>query len=221
VEDAMLSQSKARNGKRHEATSNRRHRLHLRQIEARLSLGRKLAEDLTDVSRLRTLLGFVNGHRLDAALQRMLDVAIEITKADFGNIQLLDPATGTLRIAVQRGFPKEFLSFFEQVHHNQAACGTALRSRSRVIVEDVTNSPVFRENQMIEILLGAGVRAVQSTPLISRAGQPLGMISTHYRNPGRPQERALRLLSVLARSVSDFVEWRCGNRAGNHWHAQK
>jgi len=212
----MLNQSRASNGKRHNATRNCPHRISVGQIESRLSVGKALAEDFVTVNRLLTLLGFFNGHRLDAALQRMLDVAIEITKADFGNIQLVDPATDTLQIVVQRGFRKEFLSFFKQVHHDQAACGTAFRSRSRVIVEDVTDSPVFRDNRMIEVLLGAGVRAVQSTPLIGRAGQPLGMISTHYRTPGGPQEPELTLLNALVRSVSGFVEWRSRNAPDGH-----
>lgn len=203
-----MNQSRASNGNRHNGTGNCRHRLGVGQNEALWSAGKELAEDFITANRLLTLLGFFNGHRLDAALQRMLDLAIEITKADFGTIQLVDPSTGTLQIAVQRGFRKEFLSFFRQVHHNQAACGTAFGSRSRVIVEDVTDSPVFTDNQMIEVLLGAGVRAVQSTPLISRAGQPLGVISTHYRTPGRPQERELTLLNALVRSLSGFVESR-------------
>lgn len=99
----MLNQSRASNGKRHNATRNCPHRISVGQIESRLSVGKALAEDFVTVNRLLTLLGFFNGHRLDAALQRMLDVAIEITKADFGNIQLVDPVTGALRIVTQSG----------------------------------------------------------------------------------------------------------------------
>src|SRR5206468_3618192 len=50
------------------------------------------------------------------------------------------------------------------------------------------------------------IRAVQSTPLVSRSGRLLGMISTHWREPHRPTERAFRLLDVLARQAADLIE---------------
>ena len=38
----------------------------------------------------------------------------------------------------------------------------------------------------LETYRQTGIRAVQSTPLVSRAGRLLGMISTHWRNPHQP-----------------------------------
>src|ERR1700721_914472 len=55
-------------------------------------------------------------------------------------------------------------------------------------------------------MLNAGAYAVQSTPLISRSGQLVGMFSTHYRNPRRPTDRELRLLDVLSRQAADLIE---------------
>jgi PAS domain S-box-containing protein len=52
----------------------------------------------------------------------------------------------------------------------------------------------------------SGIRAVQSTPLISRSGQLLGMISTHWRNPHQPTEFSLRPFDVLARQAADLIE---------------
>lgn len=52
----------------------------------------------------------------------------------------------------------------------------------------------------------SGIRAVQSTPLISRTGGLLGMISTHWREPHEPSEHALRQLDVLARQAADLIE---------------
>jgi signal transduction histidine kinase len=52
----------------------------------------------------------------------------------------------------------------------------------------------------------SGIRAMQSTPLISRSGRLVGMISTHWRRPHRPSERELRLLDVLARQAADLIE---------------
>jgi PAS domain-containing protein len=76
----------------------------------------------------------------------------------------------------------------------------------RVIVEDVTLSPIFAGTPALAVPLAAGVRAVQSTPLVSRSGRPLGMFSTHYRVPRRPDERALGLADLLSRQVADIID---------------
>ena len=36
--------------------------------------------------------------------------------------------------------------------------------------------------------------------------RPLGMFSTHYKTPHRPDNRALRLLDLLARQTADIIE---------------
>ncbi|HUH65433.1 MAG TPA: ATP-binding protein, partial [Syntrophales bacterium] len=84
--------------------------------------------------------------------------------------------------------------------------GTALERGERAIVEDVEHSPIFIGTEALDIQRRAGVRAVQSTPLMSRAGKILGMFSTHYREPHRPDDNALRLLDLLARHATDIIE---------------
>ena len=183
----------------------------LEQIESRSRLRDELALDLSANARVRELTRcFVRHGHLSALLHAALNAAIEVTRADFGNIQLMDPA-GTLRIVVQQGFCPSFLEYFDEVHDGKAACGTPIRMRQRVLVEDVTQSPIFQDARTIEVLLDAGVRSVQSTPLISRGDELLGMLSTHYRVPGRPSDRELRVLDVIARLTGDFIEWKARN----------
>jgi hypothetical protein len=66
----------------------------------------------------------------------------------------------------------------------QAACGAALKGAERITVEDVADSQVFFGTPALEVILDAGARAVQSTPLFYDAGRILRMLSTHYRHPG-------------------------------------
>jgi PAS domain S-box-containing protein len=140
-------------------------------------------------------------------LKNVLDAAIEIMGADKGNVQLLDPVTGALAIAVHRGFEQPFLDFFAHVHPAEAAaCGVALGASTRIIVEDVTKSDVFAGQPSLDVLLAAGVSAVQSTPLVSSSGAVLGMVSTHFVTPHRPDERDLRLMDLLARQAADYLE---------------
>src|SRR5262249_2126082 len=45
-----------------------------------------------------------------------------------------------------------------------------------------------------------------STPLVSRSGVSLGMISTHWKACHRMPEQTLRLLDLLARRAADILE---------------
>jgi PAS domain S-box-containing protein len=167
--------------------------------------------DLDSMTRLRDLgeLCANTNVGLESALQAILDAAIVFTQADKGNIQLVDHKTGSLRIATQRGFDEPFLRFFASVDVGEpAVCGAALKSRGRVVVEDVTESNIFVGQPALDVLLGAGVRAVQSTPLISGGGRVFGMLSTHFSMPHRPSERELRLIDLVARQAADYLNRR-------------
>ena len=142
---------------------------------------------------------------LEATLSEIVDAAIAGSGADFGEIQLIDSSSSALRIAAQRGFPEWWVDFWDSLPEGQGACGAALRRRERVIVEDVEQSPIFT-GPALDMQRRASVRAVQSTPLVSRSGKPLGILSTHYKTPQRPNQNALRFLDLLARQAADALE---------------
>src|SRR5262249_40661123 len=157
--------------------------------------------DLRDMTRLNQLSNRLvrEGSDFDRNLNIIVDTAIAITKADKGNLQLLDPTTDVLTIAAQRGFEAPFLNFFSAVRDDASACAAAMRSSERVIVEDVRGSEIFAGQPSKEVLIDAGVCAVISTPLIATSGNVLGVISTHFAKPHRPPERELHLVHLLAR----------------------
>lgn len=140
-----------------------------------------------------------------ATLSHILQIAIGITGADKGNIQILDPFSHTLSIVVHDGFEEPFLRFFKDVNGREAAaCGTALKQLARVIIPDVRESPIFAGTESLDVLLGAGVQAVQSTPLVAN-GSIVGMISTHYRVPTYPTGERLHFLNELAQIAADYI----------------
>src|ERR1041385_6104730 len=123
------------------------------------------------------------------------------------SMPLLNVNSGILTIETQRGFKQDFLEFFREVSaDDNSACGRALRSGERIIVEDVELDAFFAP--MLHVIRAAGYRAVVSTPLMGRCGKPLGMISTHFRSVHRPSEAELHRLDLYARQASDFIE-RC------------
>jgi PAS domain S-box-containing protein len=142
---------------------------------------------------------------LSEGLHEMLTATIDLLGADMGNIQLLEG--GILRIAVQHGFKPDFLEFFREVTTaDDSACGRALRAGARTLVEDIETDTLYEP--LRRIARAAGYRGVQSTPLMGRDGKPLGMISTHFRSPHRPDEQDLRRLDLYVRQAADFIE-RC------------
>ncbi|MBD0305794.1 MAG: PAS domain S-box protein [Nitrospiraceae bacterium] len=172
----------------------------LRENENRLAVEAKALARLNEASsRLWRMASLSDG------LEEMLAATIDLLGADMGNIQLLEG--GILRIAVQRGFKQDFLDFFGEVStEDDAACGRTLRTGKRTVIEDIETDPPYAP--MRPVARAAGYRAVQSTPLMSRAGKPLGMVSTHFRSPHYPDVQDLRRLDLYVRQAADFID-RC------------
>jgi GAF domain-containing protein len=182
--------------------------LHTKNIE--------LEAEIRDADVLHTLSTlYIEGSDSHSLYQEFVDAAIAITKADKGNIQLLDPSTGKLQIVAHRGFDVPFLKFFEFVDAGEAAaCGTAMKRMERVVIEDVTQSSIFIGSDALEVLLTEGVRSVQSTPLVSRSGKLLGILSTHFSKIHAFSEHELMLVDILARQAADIIE----HEQGQHTH---
>jgi PAS domain S-box-containing protein len=181
----------------------------LRDSEARLfGILEHSAADLKAMRRLNEIgtRCAKDGDDVTGCLQEILNVAVEISVADKGIIQLLDPETGALTMVANSGFEEPFISFFASVEDGESAWRAAMDSHRRVIVEDITNHDLFAGKPSLQTLCDAGVRAVESVPLLSSTGKLLGVISTHFSEPHRPSEQELRLMDLLARQTADYLE---------------
>lgn len=168
----------------------------------------RLAAELHDLQQLYAVTTrLVGDEGLDNLLEDVVHAAVALTHADRGTLQLIDEPTGRLRIAAHVGFEGPFQEFFEAVESHLAASWEAvLANRERVVVTDVQTSPIFASSDMRRLLHDAGVRALQSTPLISRTGRLVGVFSTHFRQPTQPDDDALGRLDLLARQTTDLIE---------------
>jgi chemotaxis methyl-accepting protein methylase/signal transduction histidine kinase len=177
--------------------------------EALVAANEQVSADLRRMSRLHEVATLLAGPGdLRSLLGEIVRAAIEITSADMGNIQLVNE-TGGLTIGAQEGFRQAFSGFIDSVQADSAsAWGAALERHERVIVEDVAQSPMFRDSPSLNILLAAGVRAVQSTPLVGLSGELVGMLSTHSRTATHFAHADLRWLDLLARQAADVIERR-------------
>jgi PAS domain S-box-containing protein len=143
---------------------------------------------------------------------KLVDAAVRIMHSDYASLQMFYPERGTkgeLHLLASYGFSPEAVKFWEWVRaDSHCSCGLALRTGQRVIVPDVKQCHLMADSEDQKALLQAGILAAQSTPLVSRNGALVGMITTHWRTPHEPSERSLRLLDIVARQAADLIETR-------------
>jgi PAS domain S-box-containing protein len=147
------------------------------------------------------------GGNLDVLSERIRDAAMRLTSSDMASIQLLDPNQSELRLLGWKGFHPQSASFWETVDFKSGStCGLAFSTGARVVVPDIETCDFMAGTRDLDEYRRSNIRAVQSTPLLSLSGRLLGMISTHWREPHQPAERALRRLDLLARQAADLIE---------------
>jgi GAF domain-containing protein len=174
-------------------------------------MSRKMARRLYKATRdLRGVTG------VGLLLAKILEGALTLAGADRGNVQLLDRATGSLRIAAQYGFDAEFLDYFAVVDDDRSACGRAARDRAQTVIADVNVDDRFAGHR--DIAAASAFRAVQLRPLIGRTGRLLGVVSTHYPRPYSAPERDLEIMKrygeLAGQIMADHLKIPAHNGAG-------
>ena len=142
--------------------------------------------------------------------EKIIGAAVTIMRSDSASMQIFDPGRGDgggLRLLAFRGLPPRAAEVWEWVDaDSQSTCGIALRTGRRSVDPDIEKSGITAGSRERGICLQAGIRAVQSTPLLSRSSRLVGMLSTHWQRPHDPSERDLRLLDILSRQAADLLE---------------
>jgi PAS domain S-box-containing protein len=138
---------------------------------------------------------------------QILDAAITLMASDAGSLQILAADQTSLILLLWRNFHPDSAAFWQRVTIDAgSACGQALRDNARVVVADIDACEFIAGTQDELEYRRSGIRAVQSTPLRSRSGQPLGMLSTHWRTPHVPTVEDFTFFDVLARQAADLIE---------------
>ena len=172
----------------------------------------KLAAELDAAERLQNVATQLIRTRGTTELyEQILDTAKAILHADFASIQQFYPerGDGELLLLGHRGFSEEAAKRWQWVcSATQTTCGEALRTRQRVVVPDVRLCGFIAGSDDLNGYLDAKIHAAQSTPLLSRSSNLMGMMSTYWREPHELSASELRTLDVLARMAADLMEGR-------------
>lgn len=144
---------------------------------------------------------------------KIVDAAVAITGSQFGTMQILTPLDdpsghgGELRLLASRGLSEEAIGVWQCVTLGaHSSCTQALKTKQRAIITDFETWEEIQGTPDLDAFRAEGIRSAQTTPLFSRAGVHLGMLSTHWVHPHEPSERDLRMLDILARQAADLLE---------------
>jgi len=111
--------------------------------------------------------------------------------AEMATAQVRSKKDNTLLLVGHVGFEAPFLEHFAVVD-DQRASSWGKASVDAVVVEvpDVSDDPLFNGTDSQAVLLDAGSQATTSFPVRDRDGTAVGVVSTHYRSPGRRSPEA-------------------------------
>jgi DNA-binding CsgD family transcriptional regulator len=147
---------------------------------------------------------------LESALNEVLLASIELVGADGGFIRLFDVDSdepGISGFVAHIGIPQDYLDY-----HANLKVPTDPRAREewlkgeRVIVEDIASYPPFQPHRP-ELLISAGYRTMQGSPLMSRNGSScVGMVATCFRRHYTPPPEKFDLLDLYAEIAANVIE---------------
>ncbi|MES2792680.1 MAG: PAS domain S-box protein [Planctomycetota bacterium] len=173
--------------------------------KALLALKDELAVQLADLRRLHEMsVRLSTTLELHPLLDEILSTATAAEGTDMGLLSLCDSDQEGLRVGASLGFNEEYLKQIEFVKPGEGAYGRCYQEHCCIIIEDVDTDPAFEPYR--DVARSAGIKSIHCTPLITRSGRLIGVLSTHFRTPHRPTDREIHLCNLCARQAVDFIE---------------
>ena len=183
-------------------TKAKRAAVNLRRSEQRLTREVAGAKTLQSISTR-----LISESKPGTLYDQVLGAAMELMASDAACLQMLAADDTSLRLLAWTNFHPDCVPFWTRVAAGAGStCSKALSDNQRVVVTDIEACEFMAGTQEQLEYRRAGVRGVQSTPLRSRTGRLLGMLSTHWRTPHTPTEDEFRFFDVLARQAADLIE---------------
>jgi PAS domain S-box-containing protein len=165
----------------------------------------ELTDQLEDATKLLQLSGRLSvSLDLQSVLDEVLASVVALQGADTGVLRLHEPETDELVVAASLGVGEEYLEILGRVPARAGVWGRAFAEGRPFISEDVETDPAFEGFR--QAARAGGYRAVYTSPLITRRGEIIGTLATHFREPRKPSDRELRLIELYALEASDVID---------------
>ena len=172
-----------------------------------------LATDVDVTARLHRLNArLLASSELAPSLMEVLDATIAVQHADFGTLHLYRATPPGLQLICQRDVPEILLNHIQTIDESSdGLIARALTARSRVVVTDVSRDTNFEAIR--PFAAAAGYRAVNATPILNRAGETLGVLTTFFRGPHVPGEHELRITDLYVSPAAEFISLKLAEQA--------
>jgi signal transduction histidine kinase len=136
-----------------------------------------------------------------AFFAQLLAAACELGGADKASLQRLESESSTLHLLAQRGLGAALVGHFAQEARWPTDAATWAGQGRRVVTElEAVPAP------LAAVFQAERIAAAVHTPLTSRAGEPLGLLSLYFSAAQPPPEETLPALDLVARLAADFME---------------
>ncbi|WP_207494487.1 PAS domain S-box protein [Aridibaculum aurantiacum] len=166
----------------------------------------RLAQDLADAKLLQQFSNdVIHLNEVNDIYEMLLQTATALMQSDIASLQLYSEKTESLTLVAHKNFHLESAAFWSTVSaESGSVCGEALRRQSRITVTDVQTEDFAKSE--LSIFRLSGIRAVNSTPIISSNGKLIGMLNTQWKQPRSFSEEDFRFFDVLVRQAADLIE---------------
>lgn len=135
----------------------------------------------------------------------ILNRAIPIDGSKFGCIQVYNPISKCLEMAVQQGFDSSFMDVFGQLSPaGTTICARGFRSAAPVIIPNIHDDPHFIP--VIESEPDLGFQSLQSTPVFSSEKEVIGMLTTFFPEINQALSSSQKQYDLLAKELAVQIE---------------
>lgn len=136
--------------------------------------------------------------------------------ARYASAQTYNPCTKSLRVVAHREFAPGLMDQFGDmpIATSSTICARAARQQTSILVPDVTADEDW--TPYLSFSETAGIGGVLSVPLLSKAGDLLGVTSCHFATQARPTATELNFVRVSCEFAADAIaelRWRNGHQA--------
>jgi signal transduction histidine kinase len=130
-----------------------------------------------------------------------LGKVLEIFDLHYGNLRLLNPATGGLDLTALKGFPPDYAEKFSNIKIGERSSGRIFRTRGAVLWDNIQTDL----SCSYMALKKKGINSILGVPLMAREGI-VGTLAVASSQRGRFAEQDVELLTALGRVVGVAIE---------------
>lgn len=159
----------------------------------------------------------IGEEKVDLLYNKIIDAAARILRAPYASMRSLriqSDGCKSLHLLGYRGLTEEAAMLWQRVELGSATpYASALAQGQRIVIQDIEQCDFMSGSDDIAMYRKLGIRALQTTPLTSRAGAIVGTISTFWNEAHEPSEHELQTFDILARQAADLIERAQANEA--------